>query len=92
MGNELEGLAKSLADTVGGKGGMNFEKLIKLFSTDSGKKILASLLADGGERVKRAASGAKSGDMSGVQGIISSISETDEGKQLLAELMRDAQK
>lgn len=92
MGNELEGLAKSLADTVGGKGGMNFEKLIRLFSTDSGKRVLVSLLSDGGERVKRAASGAKSGDMSGVQSIVSSIAETDEGKQLLAELMRDAQK
>ena len=90
MANELEGLAKNLTDAISGKGNISFEKLIRLFSTDSGKRILASLVADGGDRVKRAAMGAKSGDMSGVQGLVASIAETEEGRALLAEFMRSA--
>lgn len=92
MGNELEGLAKNLADTVNGKGGFKLEHIIRLLSTEGGKRVLASLLSDGGERVKRAAASAKDGDMSGVQAIISSIADTEEGRQLLGELMRESGK
>lgn len=87
MDNELQGLAEGLANTVNGKGGFKIEQIVKLLSTDSGKKILAMLMSDGGERVKRAAQGAKGGDLSGVQGIVASIAETPEGRALLSELM-----
>lgn len=91
MSKELEGLAKNLADAVNGNGGgINLQKALSLFSTESGKKVLAKLLADGGERVRRAASVAKSGDMSGVQSIIASVAETEEGRRLLGELMNGA--
>lgn len=90
MANELEGLAKNLTDSISGKGGINFERLMRILATDAGKRILASLLSDGGERVKRAAYSAKTGDMSGVQSVIESIAETEEGRELLGQLMRDA--
>ena len=92
MGNELEGVAKSLTDAMNGKNSLKLEQIIRLLSTESGKKILASLMADGGENVKRAANGAKNGDMSGVQNIISSIAGTEEGRNVLGELMRDENK
>lgn len=86
MDNEMEKLAKNLADSVGRSGKMNFEKLIGLLSTENGKKILASLLADGGVRVKKAAELARNGDMSGVGGIIATIASTEEGRALLSKL------
>ena len=89
MANELEGLAENLAGKISGNGGIRFEKLIRLFSTDAGKRILASLIADGGDKVKRAAVNAGAGDMSGVQDIIASIAETEEGRALLSEFMKD---
>ena len=89
MGNELEGLVKNLTGAMSGKDELKLEQIIRLLSTDSGKKILASLMADGGENIKRAAAGAKSGDMSGVQSIISSIASTEEGRDVLNELMRN---
>jgi len=88
MGNELENLAMSLGNMVNGKGGASLENLVRILSTDSGKRILATLMSDGGERVKRAATGAKSGDMSGVRDIIASVAETEEGRRLLAELTK----
>lgn len=89
MDNEMEKLAKNLADSVGKSGGINFEKLVGLLSSESGKRILASLLSDGGVRVKKAAELAKNGDMSGVGGIISSIAATEEGRELLLKLSRE---
>ncbi len=87
MSNELDSLAKDLSDTVNGKGGFRIEQIIKLLSTESGKRVLASLMADGGARIKNAAEGAKRGDLGGVSSIISSIAETEDGKQILSELM-----
>ena len=89
MANELEGIAKNLAESVSGKGGIKLEKIMRALSTDSGKKILASLLSDGGEKVKRAAQGAKNGDVSGIQSIISAVSQMEEGKNFLSELTCD---
>ena len=88
MSNELENLAENLAGTVNGKGSIKIEQIIKLLSTDSGRRVLASLMADGGVRLKAAAEGAKKGDLNGIQSVISSIAETEEGKSLLNELMR----
>jgi len=89
MSNELDGLAKGLNDAVNGKGGLKLEQVIKLLATENGKKILSLLMSDGGERVKKAAVKAKGGDVSGVQGIISAISETEEGRELLGELLKE---
>lgn len=87
MSKELEFLAENLADTVNGKGKIKMEQLIKLLSTESGKRVLASLLSDGGTRIKTAAESAKNGDLTGVRSVISSIAETEDGKALLNELM-----
>ena len=84
MENEMEKLAKSLTDSVGKSGGIKFEKLVGILSTDGGKKILSSLLSDGGVRVRKAAELAKNGDMSGVGEIIATIASTEEGRELLA--------
>ncbi len=87
MGNDLEALAKSLADTAnGGNAGISINKLMQIFATDSGKKVLASLLADGGARVKNAANSAKNGDLGGVRDIISSISSTKDGADVLSQI------
>ena len=91
MSKELEGLAKNLTDAISGSGGkMDLQKVIGMFSTENGKRILGKLLADGGEKVRHAAVGAKSGDMSGVQSIIASVAETEEGRKLLDEIMNGA--
>ena len=92
MPNELEGLAKNLADSVNGKGGKGLEKIMKALSTESGKRILMSILSDGGEKVRKAATGAKNGDMRGVQAIISSVAETEEGRELLSDLLKNDEK
>lgn len=87
MAKDLEHLAENLADTVSGKGNIKMEQIIKLLSTDGGKRVLASLLSDGGAKIKSAAEAAKSGNLTGVQSVISSIAETEDGKTLLSELM-----
>ena len=89
MDNEMEKLAKNLADSVGKSEGVNFEKIVSILSTDSGKKVLASLLSDGGVRVKKAAEMAKNGDMSGVGGLIATISSTEEGRNLLSKFSQE---
>ena len=87
MGNELEALAKSLADTANGaSSGISIDKLVRILATDSGKKVMASLMSDGGERIKNAAGAAKSGDLSGVMNIISSISSTKDGAEVLSQI------
>ena len=68
------------------------EQIIKLLSTESGKRVLAALLSDGGARIKTAAEAAKKGNLTGVQSVISSIAETEEGKTLLNELMNSTGK
>lgn len=92
MSKELEFLAENLADTVNGKSNIKMEQIIKLLSTESGKRVLAALLSDGGARIKTAAEAAKKGNLTGVQSVISSIAETEEGKTLLNELMNSTGK
>ena len=92
MSNELENIAKNLSDTVNGKGGFRMEQIIKLLSTENGKRVLATLMADGGARIKNAAEGAKRGDLGGVSSIISSIAETEDGRQILSELVNNGGK
>lgn len=92
MSKDLEHLAENLADTVNGKGNIKMDQIIKLLSTESGKRVLASLMADGGARIKNAAEGAKQGNLDGVSSIISSIAETEDGKQILNELMNSNRK
>ena len=92
MGNDLERLAESLAATVSGKGGISIETLVRMLSTDGGKKILASLMSDGGTRIKNAAVSAKGGDMSGVRDVIASVAETEDGRKLLSDLLKSMNK
>ncbi len=88
MSNELESLARGLAEGIGGKGaGINIDGLARILASDSGKRVVASLLADGGENVKHAAQSAQNGDMSGVQNIISQIGSTPDGAKLLSEII-----
>ena len=68
------------------------EQIIKLLSTENGKRVLATLMADGGARIKNAAEGAKRGDLGGVSSIISSIAETEDGRQILSELVNNGGK
>ncbi len=90
MDNDLSGFAKNLSDTLGGNGKKKaLENIMRLLSTDSGKRVMASLLSDGGERVKRAAEAAKSGDVSGVESIISAMAKTPDGEKLISELRED---
>ncbi len=93
MDNDLSSLAKNLVDSISGKGKkLSLEHVAKLLSSDNGKKILAALLSDGGERVRRAAEAAKGGDSGGIHDIISSIAETPEGAALLRELGGDLER
>ncbi len=88
MNDEFNSLAEGLSKLIsGGNGSATFEKLIKLLSTEKGKKVLAMLLSDGGESVKRAATGAKNGDMSGVYSIMANVASTKEGAEILKELL-----
>ena len=87
MDYDLSSLAKSLAGGVNGKGEkLSLESVARLLSSDNGKKVLAALLSDGGDRVRRAAEAAKRGDTEGVSDIIKSISEIPEGEAILREL------
>lgn len=93
MDKELEVVAEKLSDTVLGKGGgLSFEKVMKLLATPGGKQVLAHLLSDGGQRIKRAAIDAKKGNMNGIREIIASISETEEGRNILGELINNSDK
>ncbi len=93
MDRDLEGVAKKLANTINGKGGgLSFEKVMKLFATPDGKRVLAHLLSDGGQKIKRAAFDAKNGNTKGIQEIIASISETEEGRKILNEILSDSGK
>ena len=84
MDNELYALAEKLAGERGK--GASLERVAKLFSTDAGKRVLATLLADGGDSVKRAADAVKSGDVSGIGEIISKVASTPDGEAILDEL------
>ncbi len=88
MNEDFNSLAESLAKMIsGGNGSVTFERLIKLLSTEKGKKVLAMLLSDGGENVKRAANSAKNGDMSGISSIMANVASTKEGAEILKELL-----
>ena len=90
MDNDLSGFAKNISDSLGGGGKKKaLENIMCLLSTDSGKKVMASLLVDGGENIKRAAEAAKRGDVSGVESVISAIAKTPDGEKLISELQRD---
>ena len=91
MGMDLEGLARMFYKSAGGKGNSNeiFTKLLELLSTEKGKKVLATLLADGGEQLKSAAERAKNGDTGGVFEIITKIGSTKEGAEILAEFSKN---
>ncbi len=87
MGNDLEALAKSLAAaTNGADAGISMDKIVKVLSTESGRKVLAALMSDGGSNVKNAANAAKNGDLSGVMKLISSISSTKDGAEVLSQI------
>ena len=93
MDNDTSRLAGALGDMIAGKGGLGgFEGVSRLLSTDSGRRVVSSLLADGGENVKSAAEAAKRGDLSGVEGIIASIAKTAEGAELLRRIGEDLKK
>lgn len=88
MGYDLSSLAKSLSGGMNGDGKLSLENVARVLSSDNGKKVLAALLSDGGERVRRAAEAAKNGDTAGVSDVIKSISEMPEGEAILRELQR----
>ncbi len=93
MEKDFSSFAKNLVEGFEGKGTKtSLEHVARLLSGENGKKVLASLLSDGGESVRKAAEAAKSGDTGGIYNIISSISQTPEGKELLRELSRDIKK
>lgn len=85
MADDASNFAKNIMDKFGG-GSVNFEQVLKLLSGPGGKKVLSELLSDGGKSLREAAERAKSGDMSGVRDVVSSISKTQEGKEILKEL------
>ena len=93
MDNDLSNLAKNITEGFNGKKkhGM-LESVARLLSDERGKRVLEKLLSDGGGNVRRAAEAAKNGDVSGVEGIISSIAETAEGRELLRAFGQDFKK
>ncbi|MBE6912762.1 MAG: hypothetical protein IJO61_05715 [Oscillospiraceae bacterium] len=92
MDRELDSVAKKLTETINGKGGISLEKVMRLLATPGGKRVLAALLSDGGQKIKRAATDAKNGNNKGIQEIIASISETEDGRAILQELLKDSDK
>lgn len=88
MSSDLENLAKNLAATAQGRGaGISIEELAKILSTQDGKRVMSMLLADGGEKLKRAAKDASSGDVSGIRDVISSVASTKEGADILSKII-----
>lgn len=93
MDKDLEHIAGKLADTISGKGaGLSFEKVMKLFATPGGKRVLAHLLSDGGQKIKQAAFDAKNGNTSGISEIIATISQTEDGREILNEILGNSGK
>jgi len=91
--NSLSSLAKSLGDMISGKGKQgSIEGVARLLASESGKRVVASLLADGGERIKLAAEAAKNGDTSGIEGIIASVASSRDGAELLRSIGEDLKK
>ena len=93
MDNDLSGLVKNITEAFDGKKkkGM-LENIARILSGENGKKVIETLLSDGGEGIRRAAESAKKGDMRGVEGIISSIAQTPEGVEMLRKFSEDLKK
>lgn len=84
MDNDVSSIAKNIAGMFDGKKNRGMlENIVRLLSDERGKRVLEALLSDGGDGVRRAAESAKKGDMSGIEGVISSIAQTPEGREML---------
>lgn len=91
MANDMEMLAKALlGNGVGEKVSANYGKFAQILQSPQGKEVLASLLQDGGDSLKKAADNAKKGDMSGAQQIISNILSTKEGSETIKKIIAAA--
>lgn len=89
MENDFSALLKGLMGMANGKAGAaSFENVIKILSTDEGKRVISELMSDGGESVKKAAEAAKRGDASGIGEIISRVAKTPEGASVLAQILK----
>ena len=85
MSNDYERLASSLFQ---GKAPQNLDSLKEMLSTKESRRILSSVLADGGSAVKRAAEDAKHGDMSSAKSLIETLAKTPGGAELIANVAR----
>lgn len=92
MEKDFEALARSLlGNSQCGKSAANIDKYAKILSSPEGKKIVSNLTSDGGEVLKKAASGMKNGDMNAAKSVLSSIMSSKEGAELVSKII-DASK
>ena len=90
MENDFSALIRGLMGNANGKAGARaFENIVKVLSTDEGKRVVGELMSDGGERVKKAAAAAKNGDPGALGEIISSIAKTPEGALVLSRILKN---
>ena len=88
MENDFEALARSLiGNSQSGKTGANLDKYAKLLASPEGRKIVSELTSDGGETLKKAASGLKNGDMKAANSVLSAIMSSKEGTELVSKII-----
>jgi hypothetical protein len=89
MANEYEQLAKSLLSSEqGSKVIGSIDKISGIMQKPDGKKLLELLGGSGGDALKDAARSAAKGDRDAAQRLITSLLATDEGKQLVQQVVK----
>lgn len=88
MANEFETLARSF---LGGKRPQNLDALKELLTTEESRRVLSSIMSDGGASVKRAVSEAQRGKTDSAQALVETLMKTPGGAELITKIVRTAE-
>ena len=84
MANEFESLARAF---LSGKRPQNLNAIKEMLSTDESKKVLSSIMSDGGASVKRAVSEAQRGKTESAQALVETLMQTPGGAELVTKIV-----
>ena len=88
MQDDLEKLTNALKkNPKTAKSFENMDELKAIADTDEGKKLLKNLKDNGGDIFKKAAGDAANGDKNAAQSLLSSLTQTAEGKAVVQKMM-----
>lgn len=89
MAENMEAIVKTLLNTPQGAAVLgNMDKIKSFTSSAEGQDLLKQLSGSGGDAVKKAAAAAAGGDKNSAQRMISTLTSTPEGKQLIQSIAK----